>query len=331
MKRGQWTHKKAFFFCAFHLIFFLLAAASFAADSSGESESKQGALPEVLIEAEHNKPLSLEKPPLDFQVEENEPVETLLQKTDRSLMDKLPTEIIQSNAFKPEVSVSSKVVVPIEDWIVRPWKGEPAHIFHLQKILSQIHAFKDNRSERKKSSWELEVADNEGKAFRRFSGRGLVPKKLFFDGRSDEGKWLQVGEVYMGVLRLSDSGGHIHTAYSQPFKLAGLSVKESHGFRIALDERVLFSSSTARPRLSSFGRELLSEAAQLVERYYPGFSLEAELDDRNHDQAWLHSAVLLCTKNLARRLLRPSADIAARWNSQASATQGSLNLLVHSQ
>ena len=62
-----------------------------AADSQngGNAASGQGVLPEVLIEAEHNKPLPLSKPPLSFGVKEDQPIEKILKQTDRSLMNRL--------------------------------------------------------------------------------------------------------------------------------------------------------------------------------------------------------------------------------------------------
>ena len=137
-----------------------------AADSQngGNAASGQGVLPEVLIEAEHNKPLPLSKPPLSFGVKEDQPIEKILKQTDRSLMNRLPSQILKSNVFKPEISVSSRVIAPSQIWIVRPWAGDFSHVLHPQNILSGIHAFEDNRNERKKAVWEMDVFDGEGKS-----------------------------------------------------------------------------------------------------------------------------------------------------------------------
>ena len=304
-----------------------------AADSQngGNAASGQGVLPEVLIEAEHNKPLPLSKPPLSFGVKEDQPIEKILKQTDRSLMNRLPSQILKSNVFKPEISVSSRVIAPSQIWIVRPWAGDFAHVFHPQNILSGIHAFEDNRNERKKAVWEMDVVDGEGKSIQHFSGSGVVPKRIPFDGRGKDGKWLEVGETYMGVLKNTDSQGRIHTAYGRPFKIAGLSLKNSSSFSIDLDAGVLFSTSSAIPQFSPFGRELIQEAAQLLQRYYPGFAPHVSLSSKRLNPQELKKAVSLCSEEIAKRLIISSSKIQKSWNRQDAGAEGVLRILVQSQ
>jgi hypothetical protein len=304
-----------------------------AADSQngGNAAGGQGVLPEVLIEAEHNKPLPLSKPPLSFEVKEDQPIEKILKQTDRSLMNRLPSQILKSNVFKPEISVSSRVIAPSQIWIVRPWAGDFAHVFHPQNILSGIHAFEDNRNERKKAVWEMDVVDGEGKSIQHFSGSGVVPKRIPFDGRGKDGKWLEVGETYMGVLKNTDSQGRIHTAYGRPFKIAGLSLKNSSSFSIDLDAGVLFSTSSAVPQFSPFGRELIQEAAQLLQRYYPGFAPRVSLSSKRLNSQELKKAVSLCSEEIAKRLIISSSKIQKSWSRQDAGAEGVLRILVQSQ
>ncbi len=304
-----------------------------AADSQngGNAASGQGVLPEVLIEAEHNKPLPLSKPPLSFDVKEDQPIEKILKQTDRSLMNRLPSQILKSNVFKPEISVSSRVIIPSQIWIVRPWAGDFAHVFHPQNILSSIHAFEDNRNERKKAVWEMDVVDGEGKSIQHFSGSGVVPKRIPFDGKDKDGKWIEVGETYMGVLKNTDSQGRIHTAYGRPFKIAGLSLKNSSSFSIDLDAGVLFSTSSAVLEFSPFGRELIVEAAQLLQRYYPGFSVAASLSSKRLNSQELKKAVSLCAEEIANRLIISSSNIRKSWNRQDAGGEGVLAISVQSQ
>ncbi len=305
--------------------------ASADAQNGGQEGSGQGVLPEVLIQAEHNKPLPLTKPPLHFKVKEDQPIETILKKTDRSLMNRLPSQILKSNVFKPEIAVSSKVITPSHLWIVRPWLGEFVHVFHPQKILSGIGAFKDDRNERKKAVWGMDVVDGEGKSIRHFSGSGVVPKRLLFDGKGKDGKWVEVGETYMGVLRNTDSKGRVHTAYGRPFKIAGLSLKSSSSFVIDLDAGVLFSTSSATLRLSSFGQELLEEASQLLQRYYPGFAVKVSLATERLNPQELKEAVSLCLDKIAKRLMIPPAAIQKSWSRQNAQADGALTISVQSQ
>ncbi len=316
------------------LAFFFSGGVLFAAADSqngGDQASGQGVLPEVLIEAEHNKPLPLSKPPLSFEVKEDQPIEDILKKTDRSLMNRLPSQILKSNVFKPEISVSSRVIVPSQIWIVRPWAGDFAHVFHPQNILSGIHAFQDDRNERKKAVWEMDVVDGEGKSIQHFSGSGVVPKRIPFDGKGKDGKWIEVGETYMGVLKNTDSQGRIHTAYGRPFKIAGLSLKDSSGFSIDLDARVLFSTSSAVLQFSPFGRELIQEAAQLLQRYYPGFTPTASLASKRLNSQELKKAVFLCSEEIAKRLVISSSKVQQSWKHQDAGGEGVLRILVQSR
>ena len=296
--------------------------------SGAQGESGQGVLPEVLIQAEHNKPLPLTKPPLNFEVKEDQPIETILKKTDHSLMNRLPSQILKSNVFKPEVSISSKAVTPLYPWIVRPWIGEPIHVFHPQDILSGIHAFKDDRNERKKAVWEMDVVDGEGKSIQHFSGSGLAPKRLSFEGKGKDGKWVEVGETYMGVLKNTDSQGRIHTAYGRPFKIVGLSLKNPSGFTIDLDAGVLFSTSSATLRLSSFGQELIEEASQLLQRYYPGFAVKVSLETERLNPSKLREATTLCADKIAKRLIIASSAIEKNWSRQNVGADGVLTISV---
>ncbi len=316
------------------LAFFLLTGVlfSFADSQNGaQGENGQGVLPEVLIQAEHNKPLPLTKPPLNFEVKEDPPIETILKKTDRSLMNRLPSQILKSNVFKPEISISSKAVTPLYPWIIRPWTGEPIHVFHPQEILTGIHAFKDDRNERKKAVWELDVVDGAGKSIQHFSGSGLVPKRLPFDGKGKDGKWVEVGETYMGVLKNTDSKGRIHTAYGRPFKIAGLSLKNPSSFVIDLDAGVLFSTSSATLRLSSFGAELIKDASQLLQRYYPGFSVKVSLLTERLNPLELKEAVSLCADKIAKRLIIAPTFIQKTWRRQDAGADGTLTISVQSQ
>jgi outer membrane protein OmpA-like peptidoglycan-associated protein len=57
--------------------------------------------------------------------------------------------------------------------------------------------------------WNLTVLDPRGKAFRQWSGKGLPPKSVYWDGKGDAGDTVDSGEDYQIQLKVSDTQGHI--------------------------------------------------------------------------------------------------------------------------
>lgn len=279
------------------LLPFLLVSAARAAD--------QGVLPDVLIQAEEKRPVGREKPPLEIEVKEDDPLESAL-KTEDEVRFRIPSEVAKSTAFVPGVSNSPLVAVPSTNWILLPWKGELARTFKPLKDLTAVHpqAAKDGKG----GKWDLIVADSGGKVFRKFSGEGLPPAALDFDGKSDRGEWVRAGQAYTPVLTYVDSAGRSRTAVGKPFALAGLSLQDAGGTVISLASRLLFVKESGSPALSAQGALLLREAAQLVQRHYPGLGLQVAVYHSRKDPAWVQSAAKACSAELSKRLLlKPDA------------------------
>lgn len=285
----------------------------------------QGVLPDVLIQAEEKRPVAREKPPLEIAVKEDAPLESAL-KTEDEVRLRIPSEVAQSTAFVPGVSNSPLVAVPSTNWILLPWKGEIARTFKPLKDLAAVHpeSVKDGKGGR----WELIVADSSGKVFRKFAGEGLPPATLDFDGKSDGGAWLRAGQAYTPVLTYIDSNRRSRTAVGKPFALAGLALQDAGGTVISLATRLLFSKEPGSPVLSRQGSLLLREAAQLVQRHYPGLNLQVAVYHSRKDTAWVQAAAQACAAELARRLLLKGDAVAVKAAAGASDLDERVDVVV---
>lgn len=308
----------------------LLAAPAFGAG---------GSLPDVLIQADEKRPVPREKPPLVMEVKEDGPLDEVL-KTEEELYRRIPAEVAESTKFTTGIWKSPHVAIPSSNWIVLTWKGEPAHVFYPAKDLDEIYkpgsgksrpkaAKKKKKKRRKKDrkraalspaeqnkrevevGWDFVVVDAAGRVFRKFTGEGDPPESLEFDGKSDEGKWLKVGQVYQGVLTYRDPNGRSHTAMGKPFALAGLSIQKSNGYVISLAAQTMFSEDR-RGKITGEGGKLLKEAAQIIQRHHAGLSLEVDAFLSWDEARPVEKAAKACASELARRLLVPDERVAAK-------------------
>lgn len=272
---------------------------------------EKGALPDVLIQAEEKRPVTREKPPLKLEIKEEAPLESVL-KTEDEVRFRIPSDIAQSTQFVTGLSSSPYVAVPASNWIVLAWRGEPARVLYPSRELSKIYKGKLSKDSKSGSRWELVVVDSAGRVFKKFGGAGAPPEEVVFDGRSEDGKWLAVGQVYTAVLTYQDGTGRAHTAMDRPFALAGLSLQRPQGFVISLASKPMLDGSGAAGALSAQGIRLLGEAAQIIQRYHPGLSLEVAAYLSRSDAGFAQAAAEACGRELAKRLLLPARAVAAR-------------------
>ncbi len=293
-----------------------LAAFAAAAASAQDQQAGKGSLPDVTIEAKEKKIIDRDKPPFEMNLKENSPLKSFL-KVGKDVRYRLPEEIVRSMRYTTGLSTSPYALTPSTHWIFWAWKGEPAHTFHPLRDLAQAYGGKNPPREKSsgsvKPSWEFDVVDSVGNVFRKYSGDGLPPQDLAFDGRSIDGKWIDVGQSYSGVVNYWDSGGRPHTAAGRPFALAGMGLTDSSGFILKLALRPMFDhGDLMAPRLSRFGRQLLAEAAGLLQRFYPGYNFEVGAYSLDSDPQTVGAFSKLCAGNLAKRLLVPAEKVLAR-------------------
>lgn len=270
----------------------VLAAAAQAADAPS------GAVPDVVIQAEDRRPVTREKPSINLPLKLDQPLQEDVD-SDDGVRARLPSDLSKTTAFAPGLSQSPLSASPSSNWIIAASRGEPVRVLFPHRELQAVEA-----SFTKAGKWEVVVADSQGKAFRKYSGEGVPPDQLEFDGRDDAGEWLAVGHAYTPVLTYRD-GVRARTAMGRPFALAGLSLDTPRAIWLA--PRALFSPGGS-PELSPEGKIILREASQLVQRHHPGIDLELTVRLVRNDPAFLKAAGELCVKELARNLLiKPEA------------------------
>lgn len=276
---------------------------------------EKGALPDILIQAEQKRPIQRTKPPMEFPVKEEESVESLL-KTEDEFRLRMPSEVSENTRFVTNVWNSPYVTLPLSNYIVLAWKGEPAHVFQPLAALSKVYVEKNLKEAKDKARWELLVIDSAGKEFRKFADKGLPPDTLPFDGKSNEGAWMRVGLAYTAVLNYTDTEQHVHTALGRPFALAGLAVQLPNKNKlISLAAKPLFDTDKGPEQLSERGTIVLQEAAQLIARYDLGVGLALSANLSKPDPALAKSAVETCAKELSRELLLAPGSIKTQGNS----------------
>ncbi len=59
------------------------------------------------------------------------------------------------------------------------------------------------------ASWQLAVIDPRGKNFRQWSGKGIPPASVYWDGKADSGDLVESGEDYQVLLKVADIQGHV--------------------------------------------------------------------------------------------------------------------------
>lgn len=294
---------------------FLAAALALAAPAGAAVAS--GALPDVLIQAEERRPVSGEKPDLELQLKDEAALEEVL-KTEEELRRKIPTEVAEAARFVPSLAESPFAAAPAGRSVVLAWKGEPARVFFPLEELSKVHKEAAKGRKGDAARWEWVVADGAGAVFRRYSGEGLPPERLEFDGHGDGGGWLRVGQAYTGVLHFTGADGRSRTAVARPFALAGLAVAGAQGGHVlTLASKALFGGERLRPKLTPEGKALLEEAAVAIQRYHAGLSLEVHAY-LGAETAAAREAAAACAEALRGRLILAKGAVEASAHAGAS-------------
>lgn len=289
----------------------LLIVLAGAAWASEEKAADKGAVPDVVIQAEHDQTVKRDKPLLEMNLKDEAPLEGLL-KTEEDIQRRLPSEVARSTPSVAALSNSPYVAAPSTNLIYLLWKGEPVRVFSPAKDLAEIYKDRDAKAAATKARWDLVIADAAGGVFRKFSAAGLPAEKVVFDGKGDDGRWLKVGQVYTSVLTYTDAESRVHTVMGRSFSLQGLAVQRDDGFAIDLDPQSLFEADAAPLKPSEHGLKLLREAAQLIQRYHPGLSLDVSAHFSRAEPAAAQQGAEACAKEIARLLALGPKAVAAR-------------------
>lgn len=267
---------------------------------------EKGELPEVIIEGEEVLELKSTKPHLEIPIEQNREILESLKTEEEILLKKPSGWEKQPQDSLPELTKSTQVIIPFTHHI----RDEEVCIFYPLRDLQATFKEPDPKRAKELASWELIVADESGETFRKYSGQGLPPETILFDGRDKNGKVLKVGYPYSTILRYYDATGSLHTFVRNPFTISGFAHQEPEGFFISLDFRMLYRSPPIlleKHEFSDFGGELLQEASDWIKKHFFTFPINVIVYCRNKTIAEITAKEI--SGELARMLVRSGAEI----------------------
>lgn len=273
---------------------------------------EKGELPEVVIKGEEVLKLESTKPQLEIPIEQNREILKSLETEQELLLKKPSNWEKQPQASLPELTKSPQVIIPRTHHL----REERICIFYPLKDLKSIFKEPDSKKAKKSARWELAVVDDAGQTFREYSGQGLPPETILFDGRDKKGKILEVGYSYSTVLRYYDIAGRLHSLLGNPFVIPGLAHQEPEGFFISLDFRTLYKSQPAllgKGEFSDFGKELLQETADWIKKHYFTFPMRVIVYSKNKIIAEI--AAKQIREELAEMLIRLKGEMSCEGKS----------------
>lgn len=279
---------------------------------------EKGELPEVVIKGEEVLKLESAKPKLEIPIEENREILKSLETEQELLLKKPSGWEKQPKESLPELTKSPQVIIPRTHHIRR----EKVCTFRPLKDLQLIFKEPNPKKAKKLARWELVVADDAGQTFREYSGQGLPPEAISFDGRDKNGKILEVGYSYSTVLRYYDAAGNLHTLIGNPFIIPGLAHQEPEGFFISLDLKLLYKSQPTllgKGEFSDFGKELLQETADLIKKYYFTFPVNTIVYSKNKALAEMTAEEV--SEQLARMLFRLKEEVSHQGKSSSESLE----------
>lgn len=284
----------------------LWASAGFMACRAWAAESgagQEGQLPEVIIKGGDKSGVKSEKPLLNVEIETEEPVKPVMGVEDEPLK-RAPESLRNPRAGYSEFLNNDKTILPSRVRLAR----DPVKVFY---PLREILAVSPSLSQEIGPGWEMVVTDAEGRSFRKFSGRGLPPGSLPWNGRSDRGEIASVGKTYSMVINYKDTRGQRRNFVGEPFSFDGIIHQESRGLILSLALNPLYDPKKPgeKETLSESGVGLLKEASDWIKRYY--FNYPVRVECFSMDPAAAGDRAQVFAKRLISELLLPRPEIAS--------------------
>lgn len=122
------------------------------------------------------------------------------------------------------------------------------------------------RFEKTVSSWELVITDSNGEVVRRYAARGLPPSSIAWDGRTDNGKMANMGEVYNYVFTAFDAVGNPTRISGRSYKFTGIVYDEKETKIVAISSDELFNKKSKY--LSTDATPYLDEVANIIKENF---------------------------------------------------------------
>lgn len=264
----------------------------------------QGQLPEVIIKGGEKTGVASEKPLLDVQVNPDEAVLPTMEVEDEFLK-RQPETLRNPRAGFAESLANSRTILPARIRLAR----DPVKIFY---PLREIMATSPSLVQEIGTGWELVITDTEGHPFRKFSGGGLPPGNISWNGRSEKGEIIGAGKTYSIVINYKDIRGQARNFVGDSFSFDGVIHQESKGLTISLAFPSLFEAKKGFAESETIGDSglgLLQEVADWIKRYY--FTYPVRVECYSSDDSLSLSRSQAVAKILASILLLPRGELSA--------------------
>lgn len=272
------------------------------ARSESKAQAAEGTLPEVIIKGGDKSGVESEKPPLEIQMNLDEAVLPSME-IEQDLLKRQPEALQNPRSVFSDSLYNQNIILPARIRLAK----DPIKIFY---PLREIMAVSPSLSQEIGTGWEIVVTDTEGRPFRKFSGGGLPPSMLPWNGRSDKGEIISVGKSYSMVVNYKDTHGQARNFVGESFSFDGVVHQESKGLVVSLSLNALFNPAREfgqKETLSDQGMDLVQEAADWIKRYY--FTYPFRVECYTADGAQGTGRAQTVAKTLANLLLLPRGEI----------------------
>jgi len=267
----------------------------------------QDQLPEVIIRGGKKSGVRSNKPTLDLQFDPDEPIHSAIE-PEEELLQRQPESLRNPRAGFAESLANSVVILPARIRLAK----NPVRVFY---PLRQIMAISPSLSQEIGTGWEMAITNTDGRSFRKFSGGGLPPATIQWNGRSNRGEIVRAGNTYSTVITYKDIRGQSRNLVGEPFHFNGVIHQESRGLIITLSVASVFDrgfNPGDNETIRLLGLELLKESTDWIKRYYYTYPIRIECHSSNRNLAIARAQAV--GKVLASLLLFPQGDIPANGN-----------------
>jgi outer membrane protein OmpA-like peptidoglycan-associated protein len=114
------------------------------------------------------------------------------------------------------------------------------------------------------SNWTITITNPTGVPFKRFTGKGDVPKEILWEGLSDQNELVESASDYSMVLFVTDNAGNVTQTGKIPVPVDVLVVVTERGLKIRISNIEFgFDSS----KIIGKGFKILDRVAQILKKY----------------------------------------------------------------
>ncbi len=150
--------------------------------SWSEETKKAGELEDIVIKGEESQKPSLPRPPLQIAFDPFETIRDSLKLDESLLLAEHPEAFAWKQIYPPTLH-NRRVIFPSAKAIE---ENVAVHFDLSKKFIEAMEKLPDEK-EMKLVKWILTIADEEGKVFQSFEGKGIPSEDLIWNGKNDRG------------------------------------------------------------------------------------------------------------------------------------------------